>query len=155
MGAIDTWKDAATAELTDIKEASGNMLPEDRVARTMDLQEDIAAKLEILKGCAAKEKNFFPKATRFQLMLRPSRMNLQELQSTQLNLEKRQRLNATNTPMMSSTGLNTGQESRSSTLGWQVPRKQLEKVFPSLHLLMKSRPSTTRFLDSIRTVLTI
>merc|ERR1712214_196115 len=49
---LDTWKDAATAELKDIKEASGNMLPEDRVARTMDLQEDIAAKLEILKANA-------------------------------------------------------------------------------------------------------
>merc|ERR1711894_621096 len=36
---LDTWKDAATAELKDIKEASGAMLPEDRVARTMDLQE--------------------------------------------------------------------------------------------------------------------
>merc|ERR1712106_1113348 len=46
---IDEWKDAATAELNDIKEASGAMLPEDRVARTMDLQEDIAAKLEIIK----------------------------------------------------------------------------------------------------------
>merc|ERR1712088_911611 len=34
---IDTWKDAATSELKDIKEASGAMLPEDRVARTMDL----------------------------------------------------------------------------------------------------------------------
>merc|ERR1719394_2436489 len=32
----------ASAELKDIKEASGSMLPEDRVARTMDLQEDIA-----------------------------------------------------------------------------------------------------------------
>merc|ERR1712223_2020866 len=49
---IDGWKDAATNELKDIKEASGAMLPEDRVARTMDLQEDIAAKLEILKKCA-------------------------------------------------------------------------------------------------------
>merc|ERR1712168_1018799 len=56
----DSWKDAATAELTDIKEASGAMLPEDRVARTMDLQEDIAAKLEILKGCAATEKALLP-----------------------------------------------------------------------------------------------
>merc|ERR1711892_542839 len=37
---IDAWKDVATAELKDIKEASGAMLPEDRVARTMDLQED-------------------------------------------------------------------------------------------------------------------
>merc|ERR1712212_109689 len=34
--------EAAAAELNDIKEASGAMLPEDRVARTMDLQEDIA-----------------------------------------------------------------------------------------------------------------
>merc|ERR1719299_220872 len=57
---LDQWKDAATAELTDIKEASGNMLPEDRVARTMDLQEDIAAKLEILKANAETELNLLP-----------------------------------------------------------------------------------------------
>merc|ERR1712032_1791804 len=60
---LDTWKDAATAELKDIKEASGAMLPEDRVARTMDLQEDIAAKLEILKGCAATEANLLPQGS--------------------------------------------------------------------------------------------
>merc|ERR1712112_375891 len=60
LKSIDTWKDAATAELTDIKEASGNMLPEDRVARTMDLQEDIAAKLEILKANAETELNLLP-----------------------------------------------------------------------------------------------
>jgi len=60
LKAIDSWKDAATAELTDIKEASGAMLPEDRVARTMDLQEDIAAKLEIIKGCAATEAALLP-----------------------------------------------------------------------------------------------
>merc|ERR1712042_319677 len=60
LKAIDAWKDAATAELTDIKEASGSMLPEDRVARTMDLQEDIAAKLEILKTCVATEQDLLP-----------------------------------------------------------------------------------------------
>merc|ERR1712226_1448603 len=57
---IDGWKDAATNELKDIKEASGAMLPEDRVARTMDLQEDIAAKLEILKAAAATELALLP-----------------------------------------------------------------------------------------------
>jgi len=36
------------------------MLPEDRVARTMDLQEDIAAKLEILKANAASELELLP-----------------------------------------------------------------------------------------------
>merc|ERR1712060_124389 len=35
-------------------------LPEDRVARTMDLQEDIAAKLEILKANAARELDLLP-----------------------------------------------------------------------------------------------
>merc|ERR1711874_367850 len=57
---LDSWKDAATAELKDIKEASGGMLPEDGVARTMDLQEDIAAKLEILKANAARELDLLP-----------------------------------------------------------------------------------------------
>merc|ERR1711953_98495 len=60
LKAIDSWKDAATAELKDIKEASGSMLPEDRVARTMDFQEDIAAKLEILKTCVATELELLP-----------------------------------------------------------------------------------------------
>merc|ERR1712106_859874 len=57
---IDAWKDAATAELKDIKEASGSMLPEDRVARTMDFQKDIAAKIEILKSNADVEAALLP-----------------------------------------------------------------------------------------------
>merc|ERR1711893_85359 len=48
------------AELKDIHESSGGMLPEDRVARTMDLQEDIAAKLEILKANAQTEQDLLP-----------------------------------------------------------------------------------------------
>merc|ERR1719184_329085 len=50
----------ATAELNDIKAASGSMLPEDRVARTMDLQEDIAAKIEIIKKNTEVEKGLLP-----------------------------------------------------------------------------------------------
>merc|ERR1719341_1911730 len=55
-----SWKDTATAELEDIKNASGSMVPEDRVARTMDLQEDIAAKMEILVKNAATEQDLLP-----------------------------------------------------------------------------------------------
>jgi len=57
---VDSWKDKATAELEEIKNQSGNMVPEDRVARTMDLQEDIAAKVEILVKNAATEKELLP-----------------------------------------------------------------------------------------------
>merc|ERR1712098_336063 len=46
---LDAWKDAATAELKDIKEASGAMLQEDR-----------AAKLEILKANAKTEQDLLP-----------------------------------------------------------------------------------------------
>merc|ERR1719445_817547 len=60
LKAIDGRMQAATAELNDIKTASGSMLPEDRVARTMDLQEDIAAKIEILKANAATEAELLP-----------------------------------------------------------------------------------------------
>merc|ERR1712012_91604 len=63
LKAIDTWKDAATAELKDIKEASGSMLPEDRVARTMDLQEDIAAKMEVLKEDTNTELDLLPQGS--------------------------------------------------------------------------------------------
>jgi len=57
---IDAWMAKATEELTDIKTCSANMAPEDRVARTMDLQEDIAAKIEIIKAETAKEQALLP-----------------------------------------------------------------------------------------------
>jgi len=60
LKAIDEWMAKATAELKDIKEASGSMLPEDRVARTMDLQEDIASKIEVLKKNAETELALLP-----------------------------------------------------------------------------------------------
>merc|ERR1712088_815887 len=49
-----------TDELNDIKNCSASMAPEDRVARTMDLQEDIAAKVEIIKADAARELELLP-----------------------------------------------------------------------------------------------
>merc|ERR1712002_442065 len=60
LKAVDAWKESATSELTDIKESSDKMVPEDRDARTMDLQEDIASKMEILKQNAATELELLP-----------------------------------------------------------------------------------------------
>jgi len=57
---INEWMGKATTELEDIRNAAGSMLPEDRVARTMDLQEDIASKVEVLKAQAAIEKELLP-----------------------------------------------------------------------------------------------
>jgi len=57
---VDAWMLGATKELEDIKSASDKMAPEDRVARTMDLQEDIAAKVEIIKKNVETELALLP-----------------------------------------------------------------------------------------------
>merc|ERR1712200_213742 len=56
---IDDWMMGATKELEDIKSSSDKMAPEDRVARTMDLQEDIA-KIEVMKKNAEQELALLP-----------------------------------------------------------------------------------------------
>merc|ERR1712179_164822 len=60
LKSLNDWMVQATGELTAIRDAAGSMLPEDRVARTMDLQEDIASKMEVLKANTATEKELFP-----------------------------------------------------------------------------------------------
>jgi len=60
LKSMDNWMNGAAKELDDIKTASGQMSPEDRVSRTMDLQEDIAAKVEIIDKILADESNLLP-----------------------------------------------------------------------------------------------
>ena len=60
LQSINSWMSEATAELNDIRESSDQMTPEDRVARTMDLQEDVADKLEIIRNCAENELKLLP-----------------------------------------------------------------------------------------------
>merc|ERR1712127_1081318 len=60
LKSINDWMMLATKELEDIKNSSDKMAPEDRVARTMDLQEDIAAKFEIIKANTASELELLP-----------------------------------------------------------------------------------------------
>merc|ERR1712121_618903 len=104
---LDAWKDAATAELKDIKEASGAMLPEDRVARTMDLQEDIAAKLEILKANAKTEQDLLPQGDKVPADAQAFKDELKRITDYVLKLRETPRLSVTSTPMMSNTGLST------------------------------------------------
>merc|ERR1712079_327806 len=60
LKSINDWMLLATKELEDIKNSSDKMAPEDRAARTMDLQEDIAAKFEIIKKNAETELALLP-----------------------------------------------------------------------------------------------
>lgn len=60
LKSMESWMMIATQELDDIKNSSDKMAPEDRVARTMDLQEDIAAKVEVIKTNADVELGLLP-----------------------------------------------------------------------------------------------
>jgi len=60
LKSIDEWMVSANKELDDIKSTSDKMSPEDRVSRTMDLQEDIASKIEIIDKAVADELTLLP-----------------------------------------------------------------------------------------------
>ena len=72
---LNDWMAKATSELNDIKASSGAMLPEDRVARTMDLQEDIAAKTQIIKKMHETESKLLPQG-KYHWYLDPTRQFL-------------------------------------------------------------------------------
>jgi len=63
LSTLDGWMKSATGEMEAIRAAAGSMLPEDRVARTMDLQEDIAAKMEVLKEDTNTELDLLPQGS--------------------------------------------------------------------------------------------
>merc|ERR1739838_1015836 len=50
----------ADAQLNDIKNKSDKMTPEDRVSHTMELQEDVDSKVEIIKANIASELELLP-----------------------------------------------------------------------------------------------
>ena len=57
---IDAWMKDADKQLEEIKNASDKMTPEDRVSYTMELQEDVAAKVEVIKKSIEAEADLLP-----------------------------------------------------------------------------------------------
>jgi len=57
---IDSWMKDADQQLNHIKNESDKMTPEDRVSYTMELQEDVAAKVETIKKAIATEADLLP-----------------------------------------------------------------------------------------------
>ena len=64
---IDAWMAGADKELNTIKTASDKMTPEDRVSYTMELTEDVAAKVEVIKKSVAAEAALLPQGDTVRL----------------------------------------------------------------------------------------
>jgi len=60
---LDDWMNRAAKELNKIKNHSHQMVPEDRVAVCMELQEDIAAKVLIIEENISKEQELLPQGS--------------------------------------------------------------------------------------------
>jgi len=57
---LSSWMERAAGELDNIKHHCHQMVPEDRVAVCMELQEDIAAKVILIEDAIAKEQELLP-----------------------------------------------------------------------------------------------
>jgi len=57
---VDSWMKEADNQLNDIKNNSDTMTPEDRVSCTMELQEDVVAKVEIVVAAIKTESELLP-----------------------------------------------------------------------------------------------
>merc|ERR1712008_532728 len=57
---VDSWMKEADNQLNDIKNNSDTMTPEDRVSCTMELQEDVAEKVEIANAAVKSELDLLP-----------------------------------------------------------------------------------------------
>ena len=57
---VDSWMMGADKQLNDIKNNSDTMTPEDRVSCTMELQEDVAEKVEIANAAVKSELDLLP-----------------------------------------------------------------------------------------------
>lgn len=65
---IDKWMKEADANINKIKNESHQMTPEDRVSHTMELQEDVAAKVAIIKKYIELEKELLPQGKYLKLI---------------------------------------------------------------------------------------
>jgi len=86
---IDGWMRGAEEQLNDIKNRSDNMTPEDRVSHTMELQEDVASKAEIIKKNIAEEVDLLPQGENVPKDAQDHKIELKRIETFVLALQKK------------------------------------------------------------------
>ncbi len=85
---VDEWMTTASSQLKDIKEARDTMTPEDRVSYTMELQEDIAAKVKIVQEAISKETGLLPQGDKVPQDAQDFKDELKRVEQFVLDLQK-------------------------------------------------------------------
>jgi len=86
---IDAWMAGADKELNTIKTASDKMTPEDRVSYTMELTEDVEAKVDSINKCAAVEAALLPQGDTVPQDAQDYKTELKRIQDYVFDLHKR------------------------------------------------------------------
>jgi len=86
---IDAWMKDATKQLDEIKNASDKMTPEDRVSYTMELTEDVADKVEIIKKSVAAEADLLPQGDKVPQDAQDYKDELKRIQDYVIDLHQK------------------------------------------------------------------
>merc|ERR1711935_1132389 len=86
---IDAWMAGADKELNTIKTDSDKMTPEDRVSYTMELTEDVEAKVDSIKKCVAAEAVLLPQGDTVPQDAQDYKTELKRIQDYVIDLHKR------------------------------------------------------------------
>merc|ERR1712218_30153 len=89
LKSMDKWMKEADTQLHDIKNNSDKMTPEDRVSYTMELQEDVAAKVKIIEANVASELELLPQGDKVPQDAQDYKDELKRIRDFILDLQKR------------------------------------------------------------------
>merc|ERR1711971_778897 len=120
------------------------MLPEDRVARTMDLQEDIAAKLEILAENAKNELELLPQGDKVPADAQAFKDELKRITDDVKKLQGDTKIECDKYSNDVKYWAEYRTASRSSTPGWLVLKRLPLRDSPSPPTCLRSRLLMTR-----------
>jgi len=86
---VDSWMKDADNQLNDIKNCSDTMTPEDRVSCTMELQEDVAQKVEICMNAIKTEADLLPQGDQVPKDAQDYKDELKRINDYVMDLQKR------------------------------------------------------------------
>jgi len=89
LKSMEKWMKEADTQLHDIKNTSDKMTPEDRVSYTMELQEDVAAKVKIIEANVATELELLPQGDKVPQDAQDYKDELKRIREYILDLQKR------------------------------------------------------------------
>jgi len=85
---VDSWMLGAEQNLNDVKTKSDTMTPEDRVSHTMELQEDVAAKFDIIKKNNQEEQELLPQGDTVPKDAEDHKKELKRIEEFVITLQK-------------------------------------------------------------------